>query len=127
MQSHVEAFFRGHPVEVRRFDRGPINRRVPNFEVACIGPGPKIGLWTYVTLGCWDAMHQGEHGLEFILVGSGDDDRHLETLAMNAYYHAGPESQHLDLGHTVPIGQPWVDDSACDHLLVCLPTRSAPL
>jgi hypothetical protein len=45
----------------------------------------------------------------------------VELLAMNAYYHAGPPDQRLDLGHTVPIGEPWLPGSACDHALISAP------
>jgi len=45
---------------------------------------------------------------------------------MTAYYHAGPPIQHLDLGHTVPIGEPWLPGSSCDHLLVSLPYPFGP-
>ncbi len=40
---------------------------------------------------------------------------------MTAYYHAGPLHQRLDVGRTVNIGEPWLDRSACDHLLVSVP------
>jgi hypothetical protein len=40
---------------------------------------------------------------------------------MTAYYHAGQTPQRLDVGHTVPIGEPWLPGSTCDHLLVSLP------
>lgn len=42
----------------------------------------------------------------------------MDLLAITAYYHAGPPEQRLDIGHTIPIGAPWLDDSACDHLLL---------
>jgi hypothetical protein len=45
---------------------------------------------------------------------------------MVAYYHGGPPEQRLDHGHTVPIGEPWVEGSACDHFLVSLPYPFGP-
>jgi len=45
---------------------------------------------------------------------------------MNASYHCGPAEQRLDLGHSVPIGEPWLPGSACDHLLICLPYPIGP-
>jgi hypothetical protein len=32
----------------------------------------------------------------------------------------------LGLGHTVPIGEPWLPGSACDHLLIALPYPVGP-
>jgi hypothetical protein len=126
---HVEAFFDGHAVSRLRHAPG-LDRtlqRVPEFEVIAVGPGPKTPLWTYVTVGCWDATHtEREHGTEFLLCAPTNDGRHLLTLAMVAYYHAGPPEQRLDHGHTVPIGEPWMEGSACDHLLVSLPYPFGP-
>ena len=47
---------------------------------------------------------------------------------MAAHYHCNPEddSYRLDHGHTVPIGEPWLPGSACDHLLVSLPYPFGP-
>jgi Suppressor of fused protein (SUFU) len=83
-------------------------------------------LWTFVTLGCWDAVHAEGHGLEFLIVGTAHSEAHLESLAMTAHNHAGSESQQLDVGHTVPIGQPWVEGSTCDHMLVSPPYPFGP-
>lgn len=66
------------------------------------------------------------HGLEFLITAPESDVRMVELLTMVAYYHAGPESQRLDVGHTVPIGEPWLPMSACDHLLVGLPYAYGP-
>jgi hypothetical protein len=50
----------------------------------------------------------------------------VELLTMVAYYHAGPGSQRLDVGHTVPIGAPWLRESSSNHLLVGLPYAYGP-
>ena len=85
-----------------------------------------MALWTYVTVGVWEATQQNGHGLEFVLAAQHEDPVHDEHLAMSAYYHAGPPEQRLDVGHTVPIGEPWLDGSACDHVLVSLPYPYGP-
>jgi hypothetical protein len=127
--AHCERFFSGHAVSRLR-DIPGLERtltRVPEFEALMVGPGPRTKLWTYVTLGCWDAVHTDSgHGLEFFLIAPGQDGRHLLTLGMAAYYHGGPSSQRLDHGHTVPIGEPWLEGSRCDHLLVSVPYPFGP-
>lgn len=60
------------------------------------------------------------------MLTSTDTPRAVELLAMIAYYHAGPDSQRLDVGHTVSIGEPWLPGSSCDHLLVSLPYLFGP-
>ena len=125
---HLEAFFRGHEVRVARPIAVRVGERAPGFAVASIGSGPRLQqLRTVVSLGCWDATHEGGHGLEFAIVGPEDaDERLAELLALTAFYHCGPPAQRLDHGHTVPIGEAWLPGSACDHLLVSLPYPFGP-
>jgi hypothetical protein len=124
--AHLRRFFAGHDIQTVAWTVGPIEQRVPGFRVARIGPGPRLGLWSYVSLGCWRATHVDEHGLEFVIAATTDDPRLVELSAMNAYYHAGPPSQRLDLGHTVPIGEPWLEGSSCDHYVVSVPYPYGP-
>ena len=49
--------------------------------------------------------------------------RAVELLAMIAFYHRGGR---LDLGHTTPIGEPWLNGSRCDHFLISLPYPYGP-
>lgn len=37
---------------------------------------------------------------------------------MTVFYNRGGK---LDIGHTLPIGEPWLPGSSCDHLLVSVP------
>ena len=100
---------------------------MPGLFVHEVGPGPRIDAWTYLTLGAWSAVHSDDgHGLEFIITAPQADVRMVELLTMVAYYYAGPASQRLDVGHTVPVGEPWLPMSACDHLLVGLPYAYGP-
>jgi suppressor of fused protein SUFU len=128
LRRHLEGFFDGHPIDCVTGMAGPIGNRVPGFRVFRIAPGPRFDCWTYVTSGCWAAAQRDGHGLEFALMAPSDihDEVHLESLTMNAYYHAGPDHQRLDHGHTVPIGRPWSPGSLCDHLLVSLPYPFGP-
>ena len=119
---HVTAFFDGHEIDVEPFTEGPIEERVPGFVVVHAAPGPRTSMHTYVSCGTWDAMHVDEHGLEFCIVAPQADDCHRLYLAMNAFYHANPDpSFRLDVGHTVPLGDPWLPGSKLDHWLISLP------
>lgn len=120
VSAHQHAYFEGHAVRELNWP-GPVRDRVPGFYVHEFGPGPRYEGWTYATVGVWDATQADGVGLEFLLSASHQTDRAVELLAMSAHYHAGPPSQRLDVGHTVPVGEPWLPGSACDHLLVSLP------
>jgi hypothetical protein len=109
-------------MELLTWDEGPIYQRVPGFRVHAVAPGPRgHNAWTYVTSGCWQAVHQHGHGLEFVMATREFTLRAVELLARNAYFHAGPEEQRLGWGHTVDLGEPWLPGSPCDHGLISLP------
>ena len=127
MIAHLAQHFAGHEIDVEPFRRGPVEEHVPGFRVVRVSPGPAHPNWVYVSAGCWDAMNEGGHGLEFLLVAPEDAPVHAERLAMVAYYHCTPEASfRLGVGHTVPLGQPWLAGSALDHLLVSLPYPFGP-
>ncbi|KKD06537.1 Suppressor of fused protein (SUFU) [Streptomyces sp. WM6386] len=125
VESHVRAFFKGHAVEVVGYDLGSERRElVPDLRVLVVEPGPRSDSWAYVTAGCWAAMEKHGHGLEFVMTAPVRDQRFIELMAMTAYYHCG--GHQLDLEHSMPIGEPWVPGSTCDHLLISLPYLHGP-
>lgn len=90
---------------------------VENFCVARIAPGPKSSLWTYCSVGASLASADSQR-LEFFALSPRQDTRLVELVTMVAYYH---RTEKLGLFHTLPIGQPWLDDASCDAFLVSLP------
>ena len=115
VEAHVRAFFDGHVIAPRRW-----SPRRPE-RVLAIAPGPRTTLWTYASLGACT------HGLELVLLAPDDDDLHVELVSMVASYHVDADpSYRLGLGHTVPIGRPWLPSSRCDHVLVSLPYPFGP-
>ncbi|MFJ6540232.1 suppressor of fused domain protein [Streptomyces sp. NPDC091385] len=125
VEAHVRGFFAGHSVEVVDCDLGSERREVvPGLRVLVVGPGPQGDGWAYVTAGCWAAMEEDGHGLEFVMTAHVHDQRFVELMAMIAFYHCG--GHRLDLEHSMPIGEPWVPGSTCDHLLISLPYLHGP-
>lgn len=126
LRGHLEDFFQGHVVDCLPGVPGPIEERVPSFRIFRIGPGPRFRGWVYVSSGCASIASDHGHGVEFVLTAQADDWQHLESMTMNAYYHAGPPHQRLDHGHVVPIGRPWFADSSCDRYLISMPYPFGP-
>ncbi|MET7641649.1 suppressor of fused domain protein [Streptomyces sp. NPDC005438] len=125
VEAHVRAFFDGHPLEVLHLDLGPGRREaLPDLRVLAVGPGPRGDDWAYVTVGCCAAPGEGGPGLEFVMTAPTRDQRFVDLMAMVAYYHCS--GHRLGLEHSMPIGEPWVPGSACDHLLVSLPHPYGP-
>ncbi|WP_051814015.1 suppressor of fused domain protein [Kitasatospora sp. MBT63] len=124
VELHVRNFFAGHEIQAHDYDLGPGRREaVPGLRIIAASPGPRGNCWTYLTAGCWSAVQKHGHGLEFALTAPAGDESFVDLLAKIAYYHAG---HHLDLEHSMPIGEPWIPGSSCDHLLVSLPYLHGP-
>jgi hypothetical protein len=128
LRRHVRSFFAERSIDELGlddlpFDTEPLRRALPALKLLRISPWQAGAEWVYTTLGAWDitARERDQHGLqEFVLAASEDRDVHLQILGMIAHYHADP-AERLAVGHTIPIGRPWVEGSQCDHVLVSRP------
>ena len=116
MRRHFRMFFAGHPCEEHRWALGPAFETLPRLRVAEFGPGPKTETWVYASIGAWEGRQ--DPLLEFLIIAPEPDLRHVELLTMTAWYH---RDRGLGLGHTFPIGEPWLPGSGCEFMLVSLP------
>jgi Suppressor of fused protein (SUFU) len=123
LEAHVRRFFAGQPVAAFTWEGGPIRQANPRFRVLRVEPVAEAQLWQYISVGGWAATAGERWGLEFILSTAAATPRAVELLARSVYYHRGGR---LGLGHTVPIGEPWLPGSACDHLLISAPYPFGP-
>jgi hypothetical protein len=121
VRQHLRQFFTGHACEEHIWTLGTVADELPHFRVAEFAPGPKIDLWTYASIGAWEAGDKPR--LEFLLAAPKQDLRHVELVAMTAWYH---RRHGLGLGHTFPIGEPWLPGSACEFIMVSLPYPFGP-
>jgi hypothetical protein len=122
LQEHVLRNFDGHAADAFTWNAGPILTTNPHFRALRIAPTSQE-LWTYVSVGGWAATADTNEGLEFILVAPFDTPRAVELLALTVDYN---RDGRLGLGHTFPIGEPWLPGSRCDHVLVSLPYPFGP-
>lgn len=117
VKEHLLQFFSGHDWAEFQFSDGPLIKIAPWFKILRFAPGPQSSLWTYVTLGAC-ALREEENGLEFSVFVQDESPRFIELLTMTAYYH---RNNLLGIGHTVPLGESWVDGSMCNCSLISLP------
>ena len=117
LEEHVRRYFADRTIEVFTWPTGPIRQQNPHFRVLRVAPATSADVWTYVSVGGWAAT-QENFGLEFLICTAAAEDRAVELLAMTVFYNRGGK---LDIGHTMPIGEPWLPRSECDYLLVSLP------
>lgn len=116
VRQHFRRFFAGHRCTEHTWDRGPARRDLPDLRIAEFAPGPQTGLWVYATIGASGA--DTDPRLEFLLLAPAQDMRHTELATMTAWYH---QRHRLGLGHTFPIGEPWLPGSRCTDMLVSFP------
>jgi hypothetical protein len=118
VERHVRAFFEGHACTARVWTPGPMQELLPDFRVIEVAPGPKSPHWTYVSAGGAVLSRPDAEPLEFALVAPDANARHVEIVTMVAHYNHGIA---LGESHTMPIGDPWLPGSRCDHMLLTRP------
>lgn len=121
VRRHLVDFFAGHPHRDEVWTLGPAANELPRLRVVEFAPGPRTGLWVYASAGGWEA--RPDPRLEFVLVAPAPDLRHVELVTLTAWYHG---RHGLGTDHTLPIGEPWLPGSGCDHLLVSRPYPFGP-
>jgi hypothetical protein len=121
IRQHLRRFFAKHACEEHQWMLGPGVEELPRLRVAEFAPGPKTGLWVYATIGAWEAREDSR--LEFLIAAPERNQRHVELVTMAAWYHG---HRGLGVGHTLPIGQPWLPGSTCEFFLVSLPYPFGP-
>ena len=121
--AHALDYFNGHDAREKVWRGGPMARSHPSFSVLEFAPGPRSGLWNYVSVGALDFRPPNDTKLEFLLCADRSIERAVELVTMAAWYH---ETDGLGLGHTLPIGGGWVPGASCDHFLISLPYPYGP-
>lgn len=111
--------------ELLEWEAPGIREGMPRFRVACIHPANTGEPFVYLSCGAWEASGDAGFGQEFFLLASHPDPAHVDTVGTVALAHlAGRGALHL--GNVIPLGRPWLEGSACDHLLITLPYPYGP-
>ena len=100
--------------------------RVPGLQILEVAPSGMLDLYSYITLGCWQAVETLGVGTEFVFTVRQPDAAHVEAISLAAAQHCGTPEGRLDRGSIVPLGRPWLPGSTCDRLLVTLPYPYGP-
>jgi hypothetical protein len=126
LDRHVRSFFSGRRMQVVAAEPHA-TELVPGLRTLEVEPGRGESLWTYVSIGAWQVQPENASRIEFLMISPRQSHRVALLVQMAAYYHATPDASfQLGLGHTLPIGEPWLDDSASEHLLVSKPYPFGP-
>lgn len=123
IRKHIENYFPNHIISEYKWKKPPLVNFLPEFSVLEIEPGPKNDLWTYISLGTWEIKHEESGSLEFMVIAPEKNKQHILHLAMTAFYHI---TNPLSVGHTFPMGEPWLEGSKCEYALVSRPYAYSP-
>lgn len=105
------------------WEYGPVEKLNDDFSIREFSPGDRIGMWVYATSGMSSHIEEGEP-VELHIFSHRQDRGLAELLTSVAYYHKF--AARLNLHHTVNFGQPWQDNSGCDHGFISLPYINGP-
>jgi hypothetical protein len=126
IRRHYDAYWGSERIEEVHWTPGPVSTRLPQLHIAKVAPAGEGEAWTVATIGMSEVDADHNHGIELVAMAPDAGAAVMFNLGMLAYYHAGPEENRLGHGHTVPIGQGWVDGSTLDHVLITLPYPWGP-
>lgn len=123
VEKHIREFFADHSVTEHQWPFGPVHEAMPEFRVLCAAPGNHTPCWTYLSVGASSIENKELGLLEFFIISPVEHLRNVELVTMAAWYH---KTNKLGHGHTFPIGEPWLEDSHCDHMLISTPYPFGP-
>jgi hypothetical protein len=126
IRDHYRVFWPSAAVKDEVYVDGLIEHRLPGLHIAEIRPTDWRGVTILATIGAWTGTRDDNHNLEFLALATSDVRAVRARLAQVAYYNAGPADHRLGVGHTIPIGEPWVKHSGLDHILMSLPYLWGP-
>ena len=117
LQQHFEIYF-GLKGKALTLDKGQKEKLHSDFFVLEFPPNKRHSMFCYCTVGM-SADRLDENQIELVVYAPKPDASLVELLTVCASYHRNVLP--LNIHHTVNIGQPWLDDSKCDHAFISLP------
>jgi hypothetical protein len=124
--AHYRSVWPGRSITSIHWTPGPTASRLPDLHLATVAPRNAKDSWVFATIGAWRATEHERHGLEFVAVSKDRSIDVMERLGMVAFYQAGPNENRLGVGHTLSIGEAWVEGSPLHALLISLPYAWGP-
>jgi len=119
---HYKSYF-SEPGKRLVLDAGPKEKLHEEFYVLEIPPNGKHSMYTYCTVGM-SCDRTDNNLIELFVFSPAPSLSLVELLTYCASYQRN--GLPLNIHHTVNIGQPWMEDSICDHGFISLPYLDGP-
>jgi hypothetical protein len=103
--------------------KGPKEKLHPDFFVLEVPPNDRHSMFIYCTVGM-SADRMDDNLIELFIFSPNPSNQLVEVMTYCASYHRN--KLPLNIHHTVNIGQPWLDNSICDHGFISLPYFDGP-
>lgn len=117
LTKHYETYF-GMKGKRLTLQQGPTDKLHKDFFILEFPYNDKHQMFCYCTIGM-SVDRLDENLIELFVYSPKSDKLLVELLTVCASYHRN--GLPLALHHTVNIGQPWLDNSKCDHGFISLP------
>lgn len=114
---HYETYF-GVKGTSLTLQQGPTNKLHEDFFILEFPHNERHQMFCYCTVGM-SADRFDDNLIELVVYAPKSDKLLVELLTVCASYHRN--KLPLNLHHTVNIGQPWLNNSKCDHGFISLP------
>ena len=117
LRQHYENYY-GATGKLLILDHGPSEKLHSDFSILEIPPNDRHSMFCYCTVGM-SADRIDDNLIELVLYSPRPDNSIVELLTFCASYHRN--KLPLNIHHTVNIGQPWLENSKCDHGFISMP------
>lgn len=114
---HYENYY-GVPGKRLVDTKGPIEKLNKGFILLEFPPNKRHQVFCYCSVGM-SVDRQDDNLIELVIYAPKQSESLVELLTACASHHRNVLP--INLHHTVNIGQPWLDNSACDHGFISLP------
>lgn len=126
VHAHAHHVWPDRKLEGYSWGLGPISESMPEFRVFQMQPATPDQSWVYLSSGMSMAVQAEGVGLELFVLSPVEEVLHVELLAMLAHYGCEPTRPEIGLHSILNLGRPWLEGSACEHLLISLPYTLGP-
>jgi suppressor of fused protein SUFU len=117
VREHIRDQWPDVELQTMAWTLGSFESDYPDFRTVIVPPHGDDDFWTYVSMGAWVGGAERRHAHEFVLMSAVEEALHVEKMAALVRREADPDVPPITAGRAIPLGDPWLEGSPCDHAL----------